>query len=80
MVPTLLVFGAHSRITELDALSLSITQCAIAMKKTIDKIRKYTTFWQVNNAFNNYKRLSITFMYDLLIKLLVLIYGEIFFR
>ena len=38
LVPTLLVFGAYPIMTELDALSLSITQHAMAMKKAIDEI------------------------------------------
>lgn len=42
-VLTLSVFYAYSKITKLDALSLSIIQYAITIKKTINEILKYTT-------------------------------------
>lgn len=38
LVFTLPVFSIYLRIIKLDALSLSIIQCAIAMKKIIDKV------------------------------------------
>ena len=43
LVHTLLVFGAYSRMTELDAPFLSITQRTMVMKKAMDEVRKCTT-------------------------------------
>lgn len=42
-LPTLLVFVAYPRRTELDALSPSITQRSIAMKKAMNEVQKYNT-------------------------------------
>lgn len=42
LVPTLLVFGTYPSMSELDALSISITQSVIARKKAMNKVRKYT--------------------------------------
>ena len=42
LVLTLLIFGAHPRMTELDRLSPSIIQHTMAMKKAINKVRIYT--------------------------------------
>lgn len=76
LVPILLVFGAYSKIIELDASFLSITQCAIAMKKSMDEVRKCTASQQVNDALNTCNKLSTTFAHDLLINLPVLVYQE----
>jgi hypothetical protein len=40
LVPTLLVFRAYPQIAKLDALLLSVTQQANAVKKAIAEIRK----------------------------------------
>jgi hypothetical protein len=40
LVPTLLVFGAYPRMTELNAPSPTVTQRANAVKKAIAKIHK----------------------------------------
>lgn len=44
------------------------------MKKAINKVSKYNTSQQVNNALNTYNRLFIASMHNLLINLLVLVY------
>lgn len=44
LVYTLLVFSVYFRMTKLDTASLLISQHAIAMKKIIDKVQKYTIF------------------------------------
>lgn len=44
LISTLLVFGANLRMTKLYTPSLLITQCIIAIKKTIDKVQKYIVF------------------------------------
>lgn len=43
LVTTLLVFSIYPRIIELDTLDSSITQYTMAMKKTINKVCKYTS-------------------------------------
>ena len=39
LVPTLLVFGAHPCMIEIDAPNLTITQRAIAMRKAMDEVK-----------------------------------------
>ena len=74
LVFTLLVFGAYPRMTELNAIFLSITHYAIAIKKAMDKVQKYTTSRQVYDVLNTYNGPSTTSVHDLLINPLVLIY------
>lgn len=76
LVFILLAFNLYFKIIELNVLSLSIIQYIIAMKKTIDKFQKCTILQKFNNALNIYNELSTIFIYDLLIKLLVLVYKE----
>ena len=76
LVLTLLVFGAYFKMNKLDALSPSITQRAMAIKKAIDKVRKCTLSWQVNNILNACNRLYTASVYDLPINLPVLVYWE----
>lgn len=76
LVPSLLVFRAYFRINELNLSSVSIFQHIMAMKKAINKVWKFTTFWQVNNTLNTCNESSIAFVYDLLINLPVLVYQE----
>ena len=40
LVPTLLVFGAYLQMTELDAPSPTVTQCANVVKKAMVEIHK----------------------------------------
>ena len=63
-------------MTELDALSPSITQCAMAIKKAMDEVRKCTASQQVNDALNTRNGLSTTSVHDLPINSPVLIYRE----
>ena len=58
LVPTVLVFGAYPRMTELDASSPSIIQRVIAMKNAMDEVRKCTASQQVNDALNTCNRSS----------------------
>lgn len=76
LVFILLALNLYFKIIELNVLSLSIIQYIIAMKKTIDKFQKCTILQKFNNALNIYNELSTIFIYDLLIKLLVLVYKE----
>ena len=50
IVPTLLVFGAYPRITELDPPSLSITHRAEAIQKATKEVREINARRQVNEA------------------------------
>ena len=76
LVSTLLVFGIYPRITESDAPSPSITQGIMAMRKTMDKVRKCTTSQQVNDALNTWNRCSTAVIYNLPINSSVLVYCE----
>lgn len=76
LVPTLLIFGIYPRMTKLDTLSLSLTQHTMAIKKAIDKVRKYTASQQVNDILNTYNGLFIIFLYELPINLPILVYKK----
>ena len=52
LVPTLLVFGAYPRMTELDAPSPTVTQRANAVKKAMVEIRKLRAERQVADALS----------------------------
>jgi hypothetical protein len=52
LVPTLLVFSAYLRMTELDAPSPTVTQRANAVKKAMAEIRKLRAERQVADALN----------------------------
>jgi len=52
LVPTLLVFGAYPRITNLDVPSPIVTQRAAAVKKAMEEIRKLYTKQQVTDALS----------------------------
>ena len=40
LVPTLLVFGTYPQMAESDVLSPTVVQCAAALRKAIDKVKK----------------------------------------
>ena len=73
---TLFVFGVHSRMTESDISSPLITQCIMAMRKTMDEVQKCTTSRQVNEALHTWNELSIAAVNDLPIYSPVLVYQE----
>jgi len=52
LVPTLLVFGAYPRMTELDAPSPSVTQRAAAIRKAMSEIRKLRAERQIADALS----------------------------
>ena len=52
LVPTLLVFGAYSRMQKLDSPSSTITQRAEAIKKAIKKVRIARAQRQVSDTLN----------------------------
>ena len=76
LVPTLLVFGAYSRMTEQDAPSPSITQHAVAMRKAIDEVRRFTASRRINDGLNTRNGPSTASVHDLPINSPVLVYRE----
>jgi hypothetical protein len=52
LIFTLLVFGAYFRMIETNALSSTITQRSIAMRKAMNEVRKSIAARQVNDALN----------------------------
>lgn len=76
LVPTLLVFGAYPRLTEMDAPSPSITQRTVAMRKAMEEVRKSQASRQVNDALNTRNRPSTSLIHDLSLNSLVLVFRE----
>lgn len=76
LVPTLLVFGAYPRMTELDAPSPSITQRATAMRKAMDEVKKITASRQIRDALNMGNGPSTTSLQDLPLNSPVLVFRE----
>ena len=76
LVSILLIFGAYSRMTELNAFSSTINQRAIAMKKAMNEMRKFNVNRQINDAFNTRNGLSTTHFHDLPLNSSVLMYRE----
>ena len=52
LVPTLLIFGADFRMTDMDAPLSTINQCNITMRKAIEEVKKSHASRLVNNALN----------------------------
>ena len=76
LVPTLLMFGAYSRMTELDAFSPTINQRAIAMKKAMNEMRKLNVNRQINDVFNTRNESSTIHLHDLPLNSFILVYRE----
>ncbi|CAL3971710.1 unnamed protein product [Diplocarpon coronariae] len=74
MIPTLLVFKAYLRLIELDLLNPSVEQRAAIIKKAIKEVRKIYTIYKVNNTLGIRNGLRTTYIYDLRLKDLVLVY------
>ena len=67
LVPTLLVYGAYLRISNLDPLALSITEWVAAIWKVMVKIVKLQAKQVVSNALYHCNRFNITLLYNLLL-------------
>ena len=65
LVPTLLVFGAYPRMTELDAPSPTVTQCVNVVKKAMAEIRKLRAERQVANALSMWNGPKIDAVHNL---------------
>ncbi len=76
LVPTLLVFDAYPRMSELDASSASITQRATAIKKAMNEVRKCIASRQVNDVLNTRNGPSTAAVHGLPINSPVLVYRE----
>ncbi len=76
LVFILLVFGTYCRIYELNTPSASIIQCVIAMKKTMNEVRKCPVSRQVNDAQNTRNEPSTATVYSLPTYLLILVYWK----
>ena len=73
LVPTLLVYGAYLRISNLDPPAPSITERAAIIRKAIAKIVKLRAKQTVNNALYYYNGPNITLVHNLPLNSKVLI-------
>jgi hypothetical protein len=73
LVPTLLVYGAYLRISNLDPPTPSITERAAVIRKAMAKIVKLRAKQAVNNALYYRNRPNTTLVYDLPLNSKVLI-------
>jgi len=76
LVPTLLVFGAYPRIVESDALSPTVTQRTVALRKAMDEVRKLRANRQVLDALNMRNGPKVTAIHDLPLNSPVLVWRE----
>ena len=76
LVPTLLVYGAYLRISNLDPPALSIIERAAVIWKVIAKIVKLWAKQTVNNALHHHNGPNITLVYDLPLNSKVLIWHK----
>ena len=73
LVPTLLVYRAYLRISNLDSPTPSIIKQAAIIQKAIAEIVKLWAKQTVNNALYYYNRPNITLVYNLPLNSKVLI-------
>jgi hypothetical protein len=75
LISILLVFETYSRIIEMNVSSFTIIQRVIAMKKTMNEVRKLHAFRQVNDALN-IKNDSIFLIHNWSLNFSVLMFRE----
>jgi hypothetical protein len=75
LISTLLVFKVYFRMIEMNVSSSTITQRAIAMKKTMNEVRKLHAIRQINDALNT-KNDLISLIHDLSLNFSVLMFRE----
>ena len=73
LVPTLLVYRAYLRISNLDPPAPSIIERAVIIRKAIAKIVKLRAKQAINSALYYYNGPNITLVYNLLLNSKVLI-------
>ena len=76
LVPTLLVYGAYLRISNLDPPTLSITERAAIIRKAIAEIVKVWAKQTINNTLYYYNGPNITLVYNLPLNSKVLIWRK----
>jgi hypothetical protein len=76
LISTLLVFDVYPRMIEMNAPSSIITQRAIAMKKTMNEVRKFNASRQMNDVLNTRNESSISLIHDLSLNSRVLMFRE----
>ena len=76
LMSILLIFDAYSRMSESNAFVSSIIQRFIAMKKTINEIRKLNVNRQINDVINTKNEFSTIHFHDLFFNASVLIYKK----
>ncbi len=76
LISTLLVFEAYFRMIEMNALSSTITQRFIAMRKAMNEVRKSIAARQVNDALNIRNDSFSTLIHNLSLNSDVLVYRE----
>jgi hypothetical protein len=73
LVPTLLVYGAYLRISNLGPPTLSITEWVAVIRKVIAKIVKLRAKQAINSTLYYYNGPNITLVYNLPLNSKVLI-------
>jgi hypothetical protein len=73
LVPTLLVYRAYPRITNLDPPAPSITDQAAVIRKAMSEIAKLQIKQTINSALNHRNRPNTTLVYNLPLNSKVLI-------
>jgi hypothetical protein len=76
LVPTLLVYGAYLRMTNLDPPALSIIDRAAVIWKAMSEIAKLWAKQAVSSALNHCNRPDITLVHDLPLNSEVLVWRE----
>ena len=76
LVPTLLVYRAYPRISNLDPPAPSITDRAAIIQKAMAEIVKLQAKQTVNKALHHYNRPDTTLIYDLLLNSKVLMWRK----
>ena len=76
LVPTLLVYRAYPRISNLDPPAPSIMERAAAIQKAITKIVKLQAKQAINNALYYRNRPNMTLVHDLLLNSKVLVWRK----
>jgi hypothetical protein len=76
LILILLVFDAYSRMTEINVSSSTITQRFIAMRKTMNEVRKSIVIRLLNDALNIQNDSSSTLIHNLSLNSDILVYRE----
>ncbi len=76
LILTLLMFDAYLKMIESDTSSSTIIQRFIAMKKTINEIKRFMTIRRVNDALNTRNESNTASLHDLSLNFSVLIFRE----